>query len=145
MRVLIAQPHAMLGEGIARVVRGVAPRADVVTRGKADLLADTGADAEVPPRSLSPIRGFRWRRCADAQGLACGALIVITRRAEASTERRLLADHVAALIPDSVPSDLLAAGLRVALAAKSRCRARICCLHLQPGILKQRDTLGTST
>ena len=58
MSVLIAQPQAMLGEGVARVVRGVAPRAVIVARGKDELLASIGADAEAPAAVSWPIRGF---------------------------------------------------------------------------------------
>ena len=131
MRVLIAQPQAMLAEGVARVVRGVAPRAVIVARGKDELLASIGADAE-PPAAV--IVAYPWISLASLRAMRkawpAAALIVTTRRADATIQRRLLASHVAAVIPDTAPPDLIAAALRVVQSGEITVQGR--CLALAP-------------
>ncbi len=80
MRVLIAQPRAMLGEGVAHVVRGVAPRAVDVARGKRRSPRAFAADAAAPG---AVIVAHPWISLASLRALRkawpAAAIIVITR------------------------------------------------------------------
>lgn len=155
MRVLIAEPNALVEEGLAQVVRTVAPRASVDRAGKRDLLARAafGASPAVaivahPWISLATVRALRLRH-PDL------AIVVVTGDADAGVHHRLLAGHVAAALPQSSPPDIVAATLRIVLsgdvsvhgralreavtAKAPRARARIAALNLTP---RQLDVLA---
>jgi DNA-binding NarL/FixJ family response regulator len=115
MRVLIAQPNALLQEGLAQVFRSVVPRASMIRAHKRELLKRA---AESDPPAVA-IVGYPWVSLATLRTLRLRhpwiATIVVIGRMDAPTLRRLLAGHVAAIVPDSAPPEVFAAALRLAL------------------------------
>ena len=115
MRVLIAQPNALLQEGLAQVFGSVAPRASLIRAHKRELLKRA---AQGDPPAVA-IVGYPWVSLATLRTLRARhpgvVMIVVTGRMDAATLRRLLAGHVAAIVPDSAPPEILVAALRLVL------------------------------
>ena len=155
MRVLIAQPNALLQEGLARVFDSVAPGASLIRAHKRELLT-RAAEGDTPELAIV---GYPWISLATLRTLRRRhprvATIVVTGRMDVATQRRLLAGHVAAIVPDSAPPEIFAAALRAVIwgdvtvhgqslrddpsAESVPARPRIGALNLTP---RQFDVLG---
>jgi DNA-binding NarL/FixJ family response regulator len=124
MRALIAGPDALRDEGIAQVVRGLLTGVEVDRVGKHELLARAAEGASpalaivaYPWISLATLRALQQRHPAVA-------IVAITGGADAGTEERLLAQRVAAIVPEWLPADIVAAALRAVLCGSVSVRAR---------------------
>ena len=115
MRALIAGPDALRDEGLAQLVRKLAPACEVERAEKHELLEPaacgimpTLAILAYPWVSMATLRALRLRH-PDV------AIVVITKAADASLQQRLLAQQVAAIVPDALQVELLEASLRIVL------------------------------
>ncbi len=124
MRALIAGPDALRDEGLAQLVRMVAPAFEVERAGKHELLerAAGGVAPELaivayPWVSLATLRALRLRH-PDV------AIVALTSEVDAGLQQRLLAERVAALVPGALPVELLEASLRIVLCGRISVQAR---------------------
>ena len=105
MRVLITLPNLMLQEGLALVLGGVAPQAILNRVHKKDLL-QRAAEGEAPALVLI---GYPWISLATLEALQVrlpdAAVIVLATNIDTAVQRRLLASHVAAIVPVSTDPD----------------------------------------
>jgi DNA-binding NarL/FixJ family response regulator len=116
MRILVAVPDALQGEGIAHVLRDVAPSGRVFLCDKRNLLgfaspAEGRLGAAVlahPWISLATLKAFHRRQ-------PTAAVVVYSSQADAATHKALLAVNVAAVIANDALPDVVAATVRVAI------------------------------
>lgn len=116
MRILVAQPHPWLRDGLTHVLREIAPGAELVHPAKAEL-------SRVPPSGAASfelaILAYPWVSLATLRALhrhaPAAVLVVITRDHDAATQQRLLDCGAIAIVPETAAPEIVAAALRVAL------------------------------
>ena len=136
MRVLITLPNLMLQEGLALVLGGVAPQAILNRVHKKDLL-QRAAEGEAPALVLI---GYPWISLATLEALQVrlpdAAVIVLATNIDTAVQRRLLASHVAAIVPVSTDPEAFAATLRVVMCGDVTVHGRA--LRDETGVLRAR-------
>jgi len=144
MRILVVQPHPWLREGLIHVLREVAPEAELVHPGKAELL---GVAAACAGPLGAVIVAYPWVSLATLRSLhrqvPATVLVVITSHHDAASQQRLLDCGVVAIVPQSATPKIVAAALRVALCGDVSVQAA--CLRPGPDRVPVPATLRPRT
>lgn len=116
-RILIADAHALVREGLKQLARDAVPDAlPVLCDDLRASLADGGDDAGF----AAAIVAFPFVSVVDLASFCAGrpatAVIVLCDRAEPALLRALLDAGAAALVPRSAPADIVGAALKLSLA-----------------------------
>lgn len=125
LELLVVMRDALQGEGVASVLRDVAPGAQIGLCDKRNLLRHAeparGALSAVvlahPWISLTTLRALHRRQPG-------AVLVVLSAHADASTHRALLAASVTAIVDHDAPPDVVGAAVRLALCGGATVQGR---------------------